>query len=138
MGGARKGISKTLVVVLVAVVAATSIGVYWVIAHPRIIVSFPVSFTFGADVERREFSVPILHDSVQVEVIVNSGNMLWTAKIISLGDVLWSHGAHQPGQTTYRSEWIRLSSGNYNFTFATAGIGSLDAEIKVMSKGGFW
>ncbi len=138
MREACKGISKTLlIVVLVAVIAAASTGVYSVIAYPRIMVSFPVSFTFGADVERQEFSVPILHDSVQVEVVVNSGNMLWTAKILSLDDILWSHSAHQPGQTVYRSEWIGLSSGNYNFTFA-AGLGPLEAEIKVTSKGGFW
>lgn len=113
-------------------------GLFLLLTFPKSAVSFTVSFTIGADVERREFSVPVLHSSAQVEVIVNSGNLLWTARIQQQEDVLWSHTAHQGGQTTYQSEWISLPSGNYNFTFATAGIGSLDAEIKVTSKGGIW
>jgi hypothetical protein len=134
-----KGKSRTLmVVVFIIIVGAASTSLYSLLTFPKSVVGFPVSFTIGADVERREFSVPILQEWVQVEVIVNSGNLLWTAKILRHDDILWSHNAHQGGQTTYRSEWIRLQSGNYNFTFATAGIGSLDAEIKVTSKGGFW
>ena len=45
---------------------------------------------------------------------------------------------HKGGKTTYISEWIQIHSGHYNFTFATAGLGTLSAEIRVTSKGGFW
>lgn len=134
-----KGMTRSLmVVVLIIIIIGACIGLYTVLTYPRSAVNFTVSFTIGADVERREFSVPILHETVQVEVVVNNGNLLWTANILQHSDVLWSHAAHQGGQTTYQSDWIRLPSGDYNFTFATAGIGSLDAEIQVTSKGGFW
>jgi hypothetical protein len=139
MTGNVMGMSRALkVIVLVIIVGVASTGLYLLLTFPKSVVSFPVSFTIGADVERREFSVPILHEWVQVEVVVNSGNLLWTAKILQQDDVLWNHNAHQGDQTTYRSEWVRLQSGDYNFTFATAGIGSLDAEIRVTSKGGSW
>lgn len=127
-----------MVVVLIIIIGGAGFGLYIFLTYPRSVVNFPVSFTIGADVEHREFSVPILHEIVQVEVVVNTGNLLWTASILQNGDVLWSHAAHQGGQTTYRSDWVRLPSGNYNFTFVTAGIGTLDAEIQVTSKGGFW
>ncbi len=134
-----KGVSRALkVIVLIVIVAVASASLYLLLTFPKSVVSFPVSFTIGADFERKEFNVPILHEWVQVEVVVNSGNLLWTAKILQQDNTLWTHNAHQGDQTTYRSEWTRLQSGNYNFTFATAGIGSLDAEIKVTSKGGSW
>jgi len=139
MTGNVRGISRALkVIVLIIIVAVAAASLYLLLTFPKSVVSFPVSFTIGADVEHKEFSVPILHEWVQVEVVVNSGNLLWTAKILQQDDVLWNHNAHQGDQTTYRSDWVRLQSGDYNFTFATAGIGSLDAEIKVTSKGGFW
>lgn len=127
---------KPVVLIVIAVVAV--FAVYAAVTFPTTVLNFPVSFTVGADVERREFDVPILHGWVQVEVVVNSGTLLWTAKILNQDNVLWGHSAHQGGQTTYQSGWIELSSGYYNFTFVTAGLGSLEAEIKVSSKGGFW
>ncbi len=134
-----KGIARVLlVIVLIIIIGGAVAGLYMVLAYPRSVVSFPVSFTIGADIERKEFSVPIFHETVQVQVIVNNGNLLWTASILQENAVLWSHAAHQGGQTTYQSDWVQLPSGSYNFTFATAGIGSLEAEIKVTSKGGFW
>jgi hypothetical protein len=134
-----KGTTRTLkVLALIVIVGGASIGIFMFLTYPRSVVNFPVSFTIGADVERRKFSVPILHEFIQVEVAVNSGNLLWTASILQHDDILWSHAAHQGDQTTYQSGWIRLPSGDYNFTFATAGIGSLDAEIQVTSKGGLW
>ncbi len=134
-----KGLSRALMVImLIVIVGVASTGLYLFLTFPKSVVSFPVSFTIGADVERREFSIPVLHDRVQVEIVVNNGNFLWTAKILRQDETLWSHGTHQGDQTTYSSGWVRLQSGNYNFTFATAGIGSLDAEITVTSKGGFW
>jgi len=126
------------VAVLVAILIVTIVGVYAALTYPRTLIDFPVSFTLGADVERKEFDVSILHSQVQVEVIVNSGTSLWTAQILSQDETLWTHAAYQGGQTTYKSDWIKLSSGHYNFTFATAGLGSLEAEIKLTSKGGFW
>ena len=139
MGKSSRKTSKVLMVsVLIAVVVVAGLGVYAALTYPRIVVSFPVSFTVGADVENREFDMPLLHGWVQVEVAVISGTALWSAKIVCQDGVVWSHAAHQAGQTVYRSGWIELPSGHYNFTLATAGLGSLEAEIKVTSKGGFW
>jgi hypothetical protein len=134
-----KGLSKAvMMVVAIVVIGGAATGLFLLFTAPQPVVNFTVAFTIGADVERREFNVPLLHDAVQIEVVVNSGNLLWTARILEHEDVVWSHNAHQAGQTTYQSEWIPLPSGKYNFTFATAGIGSLDAEITVTSKGGIW
>ena len=129
--------SKTLVLVMIIVIAGAA-GIYSALTYPRAVLDFPVSFTVGADVTRRAFNVPILNGRAQVEVVVNSGTSLWTAEISNQGNTLWSHGALQGGQTTYKSEWIELPSGSYNFTFATTGGGPLNAGIKVISKGGFW
>jgi hypothetical protein len=131
--------SKIVVeVLLILVFAAVALSAYFALAYPRTVVSFPVAFTIGADVERREFTVPVFHDSVQVEVTVTGGSMIWTAQILNDGDVFWNDTRHQADSTTYRSDWTRLPSGTYNFTFATAGIGSLDALITVTCKGGVW
>ena len=133
------GKKKTLkAVILIAVLLVVALGAYAAITYPKIVVSFPVSFTWGADVEHKEFSMPLLHAVAQVEVAVSSGTTLWTASIIRQDETIWSDNAHQPDQTTYRSIWIGLPSGCYNFTFATAGLGSLEAEINVITKGGFW
>jgi hypothetical protein len=134
-----RGMSKTLVAsVLILVIIVAVVGAYAALTYPRKVLSFSVSFSVGADVERKEFDVPILDQRVQVKVVINSGTSLWTARILSQENVLWSHGALQGGQTTYESEWIELQNGHYNFTFATAGLGSLNADIEVTSKGGFW
>ena len=133
------GKTKTLrAVVLIAVLVVVALGVYAAITYPKTVVSFPVAFTIGANVEHKEFDMPLLHGWAQVEVIVSSGTALWAANIILQDETIWSHTAHQGGQTTYESGWIELPSGHYNFTFATAGLGSLEAEIRVTTKGGFW
>jgi len=124
--------------VLIAVIIVAAFVAYALITYPRTLINFTVSFTVGADVQQKEFDMPFLQDWVQVEVSVSSGTSLWTARILSQGEVVWEHAAHQTGQTSYESEWIKLPGGHYNFTFATVGIGSLEAEIKVTSKGGFW
>lgn len=134
---AKKSRIKVFLVIANAIIVILLVA-YFALTYPRVLVNFSVSFTIGADVRRVEFEVPFLHEYVKVEVFVHSGNALWTAKILIGDDVLWNHVASQGGQTTYSSRWIRLSSGSYNFTFATAGIGSLEAEIKLTSKGGFW
>lgn len=128
--------SKIAVLVLILIIAV--VGAFAAITYPRIILSFPVSLTIGAQVEHREFALPILHSLVQVQVTVTSGAALWTARIQSDDNVLWSHTAPQGGQTTYSSGWTSLASGNYNFTFLTVGLGTLEADITLSSKGGFW
>ena len=128
----------TKALLLVTIIVGAFFVVYMAITYPRVIVSFHVSFTVGADVKRVEFEVPFLHSWIKVEVFVNSGTALWTAKILSNDTALWSHTASQSGQTTYSSEWIKISSGYYNFTITTVGIGSLEAEVRITSKGGFW
>jgi hypothetical protein len=125
-------------VFLVAVVLLVILFLYAILTFPNTVVDFPVSFTFGANMENREFDMSPLHNWVQIEVIVSSGTALWTATIEDQGETIWSHRASQGDQTIYTSGWIELSSGNYNFTFATAGFGELDADVKVTTKGGFW
>jgi len=130
-----RGLKIAVVIIVVIIVA---VGVFAALTYPKTVLSFPVSFTVGAQTVLREFNVPMLDSWVQVQVIVSSGTALWTAKILSDDSEFWSHSAAQGGQTTYNSGWMQLASGNYNFTFATVGLGSLDAEITVSSKGGFW
>ncbi len=125
-------------VVLVAVLAVVAVAAYAALTYPKKVISFPVSFTIGANVEDREFEISPLHGWTQVEVIVHSGTALWTATIKNQDENIWDHRASQGGQTTYKSGWIELSSGHYNFTFATAGFGELEADVKVTTKGGFW
>ncbi len=132
MSNATKIAASILVVILVIVV------VFVGITYPKNILSFSVSFTVGAQAERKEFTVPILDSQVEVQVAVTSGTALWTARIQSDDNTLWSHSAAQGGQTTYTSAWTSLARGNYNFTFVTVGIGTLNADITVSSKGGFW
>lgn len=134
---AKKSRAKVILGITIAIIAVLLVA-YFTLTYQRVLVDFSVSFTVGTDVRSAEFEVPILHEYVKVEISVHSGNTLWIAKILNGDEALWSHTATQSGQTTYTSEWIKLPSGHYNFTFATAGIGSLEAEIKLTSKGGFW
>ncbi len=124
--------------VVIAVLAGTAFAAYAALTYPKTVVSFPVSFTIGADLEQREFNMPLLHGAANVEVIVNTGTALWSATIKHHNETIWNHLASQGGQTTYKSEWIELSGDHYNFTFATAGLGSLQADVKVTTEGGFW
>ncbi|MBS7630504.1 hypothetical protein KEJ47_02835 [Candidatus Bathyarchaeota archaeon] len=125
--------SAFAVILIVAIPLA-----YMAITYPRIVSTYSVSFTLGINSKRIEFEVPFLHDSVRIEVSVRTGAALWAAKIMSGGNLLWSHTTTQGGQTTYMSDWIGMPSGRYNLTFATIGIGSMEAEIKITSKGGLW
>lgn len=75
-----------------------SVGIYAALTYPRTIVSFPVSFTIGADVQRKEFDVPVLHSWVQLEVAINTGSALWTASILNHNGTLWTHNAAQGRQ----------------------------------------
>jgi len=134
----RKTSKMLIAVVLIAVVVIAAVVAYAALTYPRAVLNFPVSFTIGADVEHKEFNMPFLNNQVQIQVVVNSGTALWAARIESNDTTLWSHSAAQGGQTTYNSGWIALASGNYNFTFSTIGLGTLEADVTVSSKGGFW
>jgi hypothetical protein len=114
------------------------VSILGALTFPREVLTFPISFTIGADVKRELMEVPFMNDRVMVEVIINRGSALWNARILNGEETVWSHSAAQGGQTTYNSGWLQVSSGLYNFSFATAGAGSLSAEITVTSKGGFW
>lgn len=134
----RKTSSATRIAVAIIIVILVIVGVLAALTYPRAVLSFSVSFTAGAQVETKGFSVPILDGQVQVQVSVTSGTALWSARIQSDGNNLWSHAAAQGEQTSYSSGWMSLAMGNYNFTFATIGLGTLNADITVSSKGGFW
>jgi hypothetical protein len=126
------------IVIALAAISIATVGIFAVITYPREVLTFPISFTIGADAKREQMDVLLLNDQVMVQVIINSGSALWTARILNGEETVWSHSAAQGEQTTYNSGWIPIPSGTYNFTFATAGAGSLSAEITVSSKGGFW
>ncbi len=134
-----KGISRILVGgILIIVVIVASIGVYAGVTYPRTILSFTVSFTIGADSRTEQFNVPFLDSWAQVEIDVASGTALWLARIQSGNTTFWNQGGSQGSQTTFNSGWIQLNSGSYNLSLKTFGIGSLDANVRVTSKGGFW
>ncbi len=132
-------VSKTVKIVLaVAVIVIVVFAAFAAVTYPTTAVGFSVSFTVGFDRQVKEFEVPFLHSVAQVEVSVVSGTALWRAQIETNGTTLWEHATAQGGMTTYTSEWIQLAPGRYNMTFGTVGLGSLDAEVTVTTKGGFW
>ena len=130
---------SVLAVVAVLIIIVAAFSVYAGETYPRTAVNIPVSFTVGGvESKTTAFSQSFLDDKVEVQVAVQSGVALWRAQILSGSQVIWEHSASQGEQQTYNSGWIQLSSGSYNFTFGTIGIGSLDATASVTSKGGFW
>ncbi|MCW4053694.1 MAG: hypothetical protein NWE84_02080 [Candidatus Bathyarchaeota archaeon] len=131
---------KTILKITIALVAASLaiVIILGAFTFPKEILTFPISFTIGADVKRETMEVPFMNDRVMVEVVISSGSALWNARIFNGEETVWSHSAAQGDQTTYNSGWLQISSGLYNFSFATVGAGSLLAEITVTSKGGFW
>lgn len=137
---AKKSSRGLKIAVAVIIVIIVAVGIFAAWTYPRTVLSLPTTFSGGLQIEYgKGFSVPILDNWVQVQVSVSSGTALWRAIILnSSSDELWSHNAAQGEQTTYNSGWMQLASGNYNFTFATIGIGPLDADITVSCKGGFW
>ena len=125
-----------LAAIVIIIVAAFAI--YAGVTYPRTTANIPVSFTIGVDSKTTAFDQTSLDDKVQVQVAVQNGAALWRAQIRSGGQVIWEHSAAQGEQQNYNSGWVQLPSGNYNFTFGTIGIGSLEATATVTSKGGFW
>jgi hypothetical protein len=129
----------TKFVATVFVLIMVFVGIFLVLSFPRTATDFSVSFVVGADREEKVFEVPFWHDKVQIQVIVESGSALWRGRILdSAENEVWEHTKAQGEQTSYTSVWIDLPSGRYNFTFGTVGIGDLQANVKVTTKGGFW
>lgn len=127
-----------MAIVAIVVLIVTAFAVYAGITYPRTVISIPVSLALGADSKTTALDQSFLSDKVQVQVAIENGAALWRARILKGDDVLWEHSAAQGEQQIYDSGWIQLPSGNYNFTFGTIGIGSLEAQVTVASKGGFW
>jgi uncharacterized membrane protein len=130
---------KKSVIVLVAIlIVILAVAVHAAVTFPRTTASVSVSFTIGVDSRTIAFDQPFLDDEAQVQVSVRNGAALWRAQILSGDQVIWEHSAAQGEQQSYSSDWIQLSSGSYNLTLGTIGIGSLDATATITSKGGFW
>jgi hypothetical protein len=131
--------SKSVIAVAaIVVIVVAAFAIYSGETYPRTTVNTQFSFTIGADTKTTTFNQPFLDDKVQVVVTVQNGAALWRAQIRSGDQVIWEHAAAQGKQQSYNSGWIQLPSGNYNFTFGTIGLGSLDATATVTSKGSFW
>lgn len=129
---------KIAAVILVTVIVITA--AYATITFPRTSVNFPVAFSVGPDQTKTEFEVPALNDKIQVEVTLPGNSTSWGASIEDAEGVeLWAYsGPAQGNQTTYHSAWTTIPSGRYNFTFLSIGRESLNAEISITCKGGFW
>ncbi len=134
MGKARAILSIVAIVILLV----AGFAVYAGVTYPRTTADIQVSFTVGADEKKIAFDQPFLDDKAQIQVTVETGAALWRAQILNGDEIIWEHSAAQGEQQSYNSGWILLQSENYNFTFGTIGIGSLDATATVSSKGGFW
>ena len=133
--------SRTLKIVAVIMIAVIAVTVAYVaITFPHTIVNFPVAFSVGPDQAKTEFEVPALNDKVQVHVTLSGNSTSWGAAVETAEGVeLWAYrGPSQANQTIYYSAWTTISSGRYNFTFSYIGRESLNAEISITSKGGFW
>ncbi len=129
---------KLVALAIVVMLLIAVFAVYTGLTYPKTVLSLPVAFTAGVDVTSQNFDVPFLNDNVQVEVVVESGTSLWHAQILNQSEVVWDDSATQGELTSYQSGWVQLPSGTYNFTFRTLGFGSLNAQVTVTSKGGFW
>ncbi|MGD6853322.1 MAG: hypothetical protein ACQCN6_14785 [Candidatus Bathyarchaeia archaeon] len=125
-------------VVIIVIIVVAGFAVYLGLTYPRTTVDIPVSFSAGIDSQTASFDQPFLDDKAQITVSVHSGVAVWQAQILSGDQVVWEHTSAQSGQQSFTSDWIDLSSGNYNLTFRLIGAGSLDATVTVTSKGGFW
>jgi len=127
-----------MAIVTIVVLVVAAFAVYAGITYPRTLISIPVSFSLGAESKTTALDQSFLSNKVQVQVTIENGAALWRAQILNGSEVLWEHSAAQGEQQSYDSGWMQLPSGNYNFTFGTIGIGSLEAQVTVTSKGGFW
>ena len=128
----------TLSAIILVVIILLGLSIFAIITYPQVLVNSPIALTLGTDSKNVEFEQPFLNDKLQVQVKIDSGVSLWEAKILDNDTVVWEHSTGQSEKTTFRSDWISLPSGSYNFTFKTIGIGSLGAVVTVSSKGSFW
>lgn len=131
-------LKAVVAIVAIVVILVAAFAVYAGVTYPATVVNTQISFTVGADTKTTPFVQSFLDDKVQVQVAIQNGAALWRAQIRIGDQIIWEHAAAQGGQQTYNSGWIQLPSGNYNFTFGTIGVGSLQATATVTSKGGFW
>ncbi len=130
-------IVKIAAAIVIVIVAVT--GILIALTYPREVFSYQASFNIGYASTQQQFQIPILDNQAQVQVTITSGSTLWSTTITaSNGTQVFSHVASQASQTSYTSDWIILSSGNYNVTFQTLGVGDVQAIVKVNAKGGFW
>lgn len=129
---------SVLAIVAIVIIIVAAFAIYAGATYPRVTANTQVSFTVGADKKTVPFDQPFLDDKAQIQVTVQTGAALWRAQILNGDQVIWEQSAAQGEQQSYTSGWISLPSGNYNFTFGTIGIGSLEAIATVSSKGGFW
>ena len=130
--------AKSVMVLAAILIIIIVVAAHAALTYPRTTASISVSFTIGADSKTIALDQPFLDDKALVQVSVQNGAALWRAQILSSDQVIWEHSAAQGEQQSYSSGWIQLPSGNYNFTFGTIGLGSLDALATVTSKGGLW
>jgi hypothetical protein len=132
-------VNKSVIAVgAIVIIVVAAFTVYAGVTYPRTIVNTQVSLTVGVDSKATAFDQSFLDNKAQVQVTIQNGAALWRAQILSGSQVIWEHTAAQGEQQSYNSGWISLPSGNYNFTFGTIGVGSLEASATVSSKGGFW
>jgi hypothetical protein len=123
---------------LVVGVLIVALGLYTLFTYPNTAIRFPVSFTLGADAKQEALEISVLQSQVRIDVVVATGSTWWTAKILQDDTELWSHSMTQNDQTVFQSDWIMLSAGLYNFTYTAASLATLDLEVTVTVKGGFW
>jgi len=131
-------VGKLIAILAIVIIVIAAFVIYAGVTYPRVTANTQVSFTVGADKRTIAFEQPFLDDKAQIQVTIETGAALWQAQILKGNQIIWEHSAAQGEQQSYNSGWISLPSGNYNFTFGTIGIGSLDATATITSKGGFW
>jgi len=131
-------VGKLIAILAIVIIVIAVFVIYAGITYPRVTANTQVSFTVGADKRTIAFEQPLLDDKAQIQVTIETGAALWQAQILNGNQIIWEHSAAQGEQQSYNSGWISLPIGNYNFTFGTLGIGSLDATAMITSKGGFW
>ena len=125
--------ASKLAIMMIAIVVV-AVAAYAAVTFPRTVANPTVSLTAGINSKTVEFDVPLLHEKAQIEVTVQSGlGAVWSATISSGNNILWNN----QGSGNYLSDWIKLPTGHYVFTFITLG-GALEAQVNIKTKGGIW
>jgi hypothetical protein len=85
----------------------------------------------------KEFAGALILIGVGILLLLQGSNMLFEMNPLTVSPRAWLEPhCLQSSQTTFISDWIRLSSGRYNFTFATAGLGSLEVKLSLHLRAG--